>query len=145
MTGLSAYVDESVRPGRYLMCVVLVEPSNAGHLRSVLQGLLLPRQRRLHFQKESRARRRRLISARLDLDVHVAVFSCRQEIRRSERDAREICLTAIIEHVQAFERDLTMYVERREGRDGEDRRVLDRARAVPHRSLTTTSCPATTH
>ncbi len=128
MTGIQAYVDESLRAGRYLMCLVLVEPRDAGRLRASLQGLLLPRQRRLHFQRESRQRRRQILAAIIDLDVTVAVFTCRHRPGRSERPARDACLAAIVEHLQSLDRDVTLYIERREGRDGDDHRVVNRSR-----------------
>lgn len=128
MSSLYAYVDESVRPGKYLMCVVLVEPQSAGQLRSQVQALLLARQRRLHFQRESRQRRKQLLAVLVDLEVTVAVFTCRHELGRAERGARAACLAAIVEHLQALDRDVTLYIERREGRDVDDHRVMDRAR-----------------
>lgn len=128
MTAIDAYVDESVRPGRYLMCAVLVEPAHAGRLRAALQDLLLARQRRLHFQRESRQRRHQILGAIVDLDVTVAVFSCRRDHGRSERAARAACLAAIVEHLQSLDREVTMYIERREGRDTDDHRVVNRSR-----------------
>jgi hypothetical protein len=125
---LDAYVDESVRSGKYLMCVVLVEPRHAGGLRVVLQDLLLARQRRLHFQRESRQRRRQILDTIIDLDVSVAVFTCRRDHGRSERAARAACLAAIVKHLQSLDREVTMYIERREGRDTDDHRVVNRSR-----------------
>ena len=128
MSALYGYVDESVRPGRYLMAVVLVEPNTAGPTRATLQRLLLPRQRRLHFQRESRTRRKQLLKQLALLDVEAVVFACRHEHGRSERPARAVCLAAIVEYVQSLDREVTLFIERREGRDGDDHRVVNRTR-----------------
>lgn len=128
MNALYAYVDESVRPGRYLMAVVLVEPVDAGPMRARLQRLLLPQQRRLHFQRESRTRRKQLLKQLALLDVDVVVFSCRHEHGRSERPSRAACLAAIVKYVQSLDRDVTLFIERREGRDVDDHRVVNRTR-----------------
>ncbi|MFI7052171.1 hypothetical protein ACWDOR_15575 [Streptosporangium canum] len=61
----SAYVDESMRvsSGLYLMAAVLVPPTYAEMCRTVLRGLLLRRQRRLHWRDENDKRRVQLIDA----------------------------------------------------------------------------------
>ena len=125
---LYAYADESIRPGKYLMSVVVVEAAAAGALRRRTRSLLLSGQRRLHFQKESSRRRRELIGELVTFDVSVAVFSCRLQRGRSEPQARAVCLTAIVDHLQSLDRDVVLYIERRLGRDDEDHRTMDRAR-----------------
>ena len=62
MTELLAYVDESERPGRYLMSCVVIDRADAGRARSAARGLLLPGQRRLHFHSESDRRQRSLVA-----------------------------------------------------------------------------------
>jgi hypothetical protein len=78
-----AYVDESERPGRYLMCSVVIEPNRLGELRRTVRHLLLPGQSRLHFKKESVRRRRELATALLGLGLDVSVFESRSELGRS--------------------------------------------------------------
>ncbi len=128
MTPLHAFVDESARPGRYLMCAVLVEGDRAGALRRQMRSLLLPGQRRLHFQKESQRRRRELLSQLSEIDATVVVFDRRRRAGESEPVARARCLTAIVEHLQDLDRDVSLFIERREGRDIHDHRTMDRAR-----------------
>jgi hypothetical protein len=123
-----AYADESIRPGRYLMSVVVVEADAVGALRRRTRSLLLPGQRRLHFQKESARRRKELLGELVTFDVTVAVFSCRLQRGQSEPRARAACLAAIVEHLQGLDREVVLYIERREGRDDEDHRTMDRAR-----------------
>jgi len=70
-----AFVDESERPGRYLMCAVLVAPAHLSTVRRTLTDLCLPGQRRLHLHKE-RDRRRRLILDRIAaLPIRVNVYA----------------------------------------------------------------------
>jgi hypothetical protein len=125
---LYAYADESVRAGRYLMCVVTVEPESVGAVRRRTKDLLLPGQRRLHFQKESVRRRKQLLGELVTLDVSVAVFYQRHRAGQPERRVRADCLTAIVEHLQGLDRDVVLFIERREGRDSEDHRTMDRGR-----------------
>lgn len=128
MSVLFAYVDASVRPGRYLMAVVLVEPAAAGATRAKLKRMLLPRQRRLHFQRESRQRRKQILLRVSQLEVEAVIFTCRHVLGRSERSSRDACLTAIVELLQSLDREVTLFIERREGRDGDDHRVVNRTR-----------------
>lgn len=68
---LYAYVDESQRSGRYLLCAVVVDAGSVGLLRRRVRKLLLPGQRRLHFNNEGNRRRRSIASAIVTLDVDV--------------------------------------------------------------------------
>jgi len=129
MSGLvHAYADESVRPGKYLMCVVTIEADAVGPVRRQTRSLLLPGQRRLHFQKESQRRRKQLLGELVNFDVSVAVFYRRHQAGHPERRVRADCLTAIVEYLRDLERDVVLYIERREGRDDEDHRTMDQAR-----------------
>lgn len=85
MTDLLAFVDESARPGRYLMCSVLIEPGQAGTLRRRVRRLLLPGQSRLHFKKEGVRHRRELASALVEFGVDVSIVASPQ---RSDRRSR---------------------------------------------------------
>ncbi len=68
---LYAYVDESQRSGRYLLCAVVVDAGSVGLLRRRVRKLLLPGQRRLHFNNKGNRRRRSIASAIVTLDVDV--------------------------------------------------------------------------
>ena len=61
---MHAFVDESERPGRYLMCAVVIAPAHLAVVRQALTALRMPGQRRLHMDHE-RDRRRRLILDRI--------------------------------------------------------------------------------
>ncbi|WP_255632240.1 hypothetical protein [Amycolatopsis sp. TNS106] len=47
-----AFIDESVRDQRYLLCMTLVAPAQLAPSRRELSSLLLPGARELHFKKE---------------------------------------------------------------------------------------------
>jgi len=70
---MHAFVDESERPGRYLMCAVLVAPAHLAEVRQALIALRMPGQRRLHMNNEQNPRRRLILDriAALPLRAHV--------------------------------------------------------------------------
>ncbi|MCU1452656.1 MAG: hypothetical protein JWN46_802 [Acidimicrobiales bacterium] len=129
MSGLYAYVDESERRGRYLMCSVIIDPSQAGALRRAVKSLLLPGQRRLHFKKEAPRRRRELATALNDLDLDVSVFVCRSANGRSESDMRRLCLQAIVDDLQR-RGPATLILESRHQQDDDDHPAIAAARRV---------------
>lgn len=128
MSGLYAYVDESERRGRYLMCSVAISPSDAGRLRREVKGLLLPGQSRLHFKKERDRRRRELAAAVAGLDLDASVFVCRAAPGRGEAEARALCLTAIVRDLQAYGSPVSMVLESRHHQDGDDEPIIAAAR-----------------
>ena len=86
-----AFVDESERPGRYLMCAVLVAPAHLTEVRQALLALRMPGQRRLHFKPEG-DRRRRLILDRISaLPVRANIYQRPGQPMK----AREVCLRAM--------------------------------------------------
>lgn len=101
MAELYAFVDESERRGRYLMCSVVIEPARLGELRRALRQLLQPGQHQLHFKKESPRRRRELAARLASLGVDASVFICRATAGRGEAEARAVCLHAIIDDLQS--------------------------------------------
>lgn len=54
MTEQFAFVDESLRSGRYLLGCVVVDVSAAGPMRRDVRKLLLANERRLHIRKSDR-------------------------------------------------------------------------------------------
>lgn len=128
MTDLLAYVDESARPGRYLMCSVLIEPGQAGTLRRRVKRLLLPGQSRLHFKKEGVRHRRELASALVELGVDVSIFVCRAGLGRSETDMRRLCLSAVVSDLQDRGGPISLVLESRHHQDPEDHPVIASSR-----------------
>ncbi len=128
MSDLFVYVDESVRSGRYLLGAVLVEPAAAGQLRRTVRKLLLPGQRRLHFNNEGRRRRRELLGAIGRLDVEALVYSSRHSAEVTAEAARARCLAAIVDEVQHRHRRCELLIESRDHMDTEDGITIRRAR-----------------
>ncbi|WP_460660478.1 hypothetical protein [Kribbella swartbergensis] len=89
--------------------------------RKAITGLLLARQRRIHFQKESPARQRKILAAIGELDFRVRLYA----EARADVSSRHRCLTAIIrDAAPATER---LVVERDESTLDFDRQTLYRA------------------
>lgn len=128
MSGLYAYVDESVRGGRYLLCAVVIDPARAGQLRRRTRHLLLSGQTRLHFKKESSRRRRELLTALGDFEVEVTVYSCTTRMGRDQDLARALCLERAIADLQGRRVPVNLFIESRDGLDENDRVTIRRAR-----------------
>lgn len=88
---MHAFVDESERSGRYLMCAILVAHSNLATTRRALASLCLAGQRRIHLTKERPSRRRlildRVSAMRLRARIHVST---------SGKGARDACLRTLV-------------------------------------------------
>jgi hypothetical protein len=128
MTALLAYVDESARPGRYLLAAVIVDRHSAGRLRRQVRKLLLPGQRRLHFKTEGVRRRRALIESLGGLDVEAIVYACRLSNEVRAEDARAACLTALVRELQGRRCESEVYIESRERLDAQDGKTIRRSR-----------------
>jgi hypothetical protein len=77
------FVDESVRGG-YLLAATTVAPERLAVVRRCLRALLMPGERRLHFQAESDPQRRKLVSALTPLDVETVIYLARGRDDRAE-------------------------------------------------------------
>ena len=128
MSSVYAFVDESVRPGRYLLCCVVIDPNRLGATRRALRHLVLPGQRTLHFKKESPQRRKELLVALGSLHVRATVYLCRTAMGRDQDAARAVCMAAVVEDLQSSGQPAQLYVERRDGLDEADRVVIRRVR-----------------
>jgi hypothetical protein len=113
VTELLAYVDESIRSGRYLLGSVVVDAHDAGRLRRSVRKLTLPGQRRLHFNKEGNRRRRELIDALTRLDLEAYVFSCRHSVVVTPETARARCIRALVQNTQARGVEAELLIESR--------------------------------
>lgn len=128
MTTLNAYIDESIRGGRYLLCVVVVEPGEAGSVRRRLRALVLPGQRTLHFKKESPRGQRELLDALAQLGVEVTVYECAATSGRSQDASRALCLESATVDLQARGATVSLLIESRDGLDAQDRATITKAR-----------------
>jgi hypothetical protein len=122
--GVHAFIDESKR-GSYVVVAAVIVPGALDVSRAALRSLLLPGQRRLHFNNESDARRRGILAALGAQGVEAWVY---ESAARREADARDDCLTALV--FDLAERGATRaVVELAESWVPHDRRVI-RAAAI---------------
>lgn len=129
MTQRLAFVDESLRPGRYLLACVVVPFAQAGELRRSVNGLLMSGERRLHLQRESKRRRRQILEDIAGLDLDATVYVANHRDGRSAEVARTDCLEQIVVDLQAAGTDTQLFIERREGADHRDRSTIIARRA----------------
>jgi hypothetical protein len=114
------FVDESKTRG--LLMVAAVVSSNAVVAqRQAMRALLLPGQRRLHFTKESPARRRKILGILTEFDLEVRLY----ESESATSSSRERCLGAIVR--DAADSGERLAIERDESTYDFDRRTLTEA------------------
>ena len=120
-----AFIDESVRDQRYLLCMTLVAPAQLAPSRRELSSLLLPGARELHFKKEKEPRRRRLIDRIAALEVTTTVYlgAC---TRKTEEETRQKCLERAVTDLLA-ENAHRLVLDSRDHRDVHDRQTMQRA------------------
>jgi hypothetical protein len=117
---LHTFVDENKARG-LLMAAASCPAASVKTNRKALTSLLLAGQRRIHFQKESPARQRKILAAVSELDFEVTLYAA----PRADVESRHRCLAAIVrDAVPATER---LVVERDESTLEFDRHVLYRA------------------
>lgn len=88
--------------------------------------MVLPGQRVLHFKKESPRRRKELLVAFADLEVRATVYVCRLDRGHDQDDARATCLAAAVGDLQSTGVPAQLYIERWDGLDDDDDRVVVR-------------------
>ena len=115
---MHAFLDESNR-SRYFLACALVVPRALNPTRTALRSMLLPGQRRLHFNAESERRQRELLGRMCSLDLVVRVY----EMRARERTARPALLAALLADLKDLSVE-RLVIESREGRDHLDREVI---------------------
>lgn len=78
VTALIVAIDESnstTGAGLYVLAAVVVPQAAAGRMRQALRSLLLPRQRRLHWTKESQKRRLQILTLLSETNAEPFVYS----------------------------------------------------------------------
>jgi hypothetical protein len=117
---LHVFVDENKARG-LLMAAAACSAPDVRRIRQTMSGLLMPRQRRIHFQKESPARQRKILAVVNELEISVALYAA----PRTDADSRRRCLTAIVEDAAATTERLV--IERDESTLEFDAQVLYQA------------------
>lgn len=95
---LHAFVDES-RRGSYLLAVALLSSVELQPARTLLRGLCLPGERRVHFQFERDTRRRTVIARLVAAGVRVRIY----EADGPAAAARAAGLTRLVEDLMKLD------------------------------------------
>jgi hypothetical protein len=92
MPGEHVFVDESKRDV-YLVAAAVVAPTDLNGARTALRALQLPGTRRVHFQAESDAFRRKFLGQVNELQVTARIYTARE---RTDLDSRRRILTRLV-------------------------------------------------
>jgi hypothetical protein len=126
-------IDESNRstgPGLYVLAAVVVPHPVAGELRASLRALLLPRQQRLHWTKESQQRRLKTLNLVTHPRVELYAYVARAPWRKHESARGQSLALILRNHCKTASE---VIIESREAhRDKYDHQVIVHAR---HRAL----------
>lgn len=91
---LNAFIDESARGARYVVCAALIDDASVDDVRRAMRRHRLPRQRRVHFKTESDPRRRKILARMSRLhSVRALVHLARAGPVPASRDQ---CLTHLV-------------------------------------------------
>jgi len=120
---LHAFIDESTRGQRYLICAVIIPAADVGAARAALRSLLPRGQRRIHFATESEQRRRSLLKQMSTLDARSSIYVAEHRDQVLARGAIVASAAAHL-HQEGVSR---LVLEAREGQDHRDRAVIYQA------------------
>ena len=117
------FVDESARPGRYLLTAVFVPTSDLAAVTRQVREAFPHGNRRTHMSAEGDRRRRILLRAysQVGAVAHVVVASYRGG---DDQSAREACLAAIVARSQRCGAAVLVLDTRGPHRDALDRRLI---------------------
>jgi len=129
VTSRYIYVDESKRSRYVLVAVGLTDPAP---IRRVVRGLILPGQRRLHMVRERDSRRREILSALAATQVEATIYNAARRYR-TDREARAMCLTALVEDLVTAGEDSHIAIEQDDSLVDSDETTLYRSVHRPGR------------
>lgn len=89
------FADESKDRG-YLLVAAVVVPDDLGAVRTLVRGLVMKGQRRVHMTKESDPRRRKIASALCASGVQATIYDAGRAYR-NELAARAACLSKLVD------------------------------------------------
>ena len=128
-----AFIDESVRGDRYIICETLVPQSSLAETRKDLRLLLQQGQRRIHFNNEKDRNRRMLLTAFSEMEVSSVIYSVRH---RDFQVARTAILREVVSEIKES-RVVRLVLESRDIQDAQDKGDILRAlRTNPIRPFT---------
>jgi hypothetical protein len=111
------FVDESKTRG-LLLAATACPAAEVNAYRRTMAGLLMPRERRIHFTKESPPRRRKILSVIAEFGIAARLYHA----ARNDIAARRTCLSALVCDIAGSAERLV--VERDESTATADRQVL---------------------
>lgn len=117
-----AFIDESVRRDRYIICETLVPQVALAKTRKGLRLLLQPGQRRIHFNNEKDRYRRMLLKAFSEMEVSSVIYVVRD---RDFQAARTAILWKVVGEIKEA-RVARLVFESRDRQDARDRLDLQR-------------------
>lgn len=115
-----AFIDESTRGRRYLICAVTISSADLGAARASLRALRPSGQRRIHFVTESDQRRRSLLKEMSTIHVSSTIYVA--DHRDQVRARGAIVATAVTQLHRAGVSRLVL--ESRDNQDHRDRAVI---------------------
>ncbi len=86
------FADETKEKG-FVVTTGALSARDLATARRTMRGLIMPRQRRIHFTKESDARRKEVLDAIDQLGPEITIYDASTLPRRRQREA---CLSAIV-------------------------------------------------
>jgi hypothetical protein len=93
------FVDETKERG-YLIAGAIVYPEKLATSRRLIRSLILPRQRRIHFNGESNPRRHKVLDAIVESGIRAVIYDA-GTYRPSNR-ARDACLVRLLEDLEQW-------------------------------------------
>lgn len=88
------FVDET-KNGDYILVASVVPAGDRNLIRGRVNGLVLPRQRRVHMKDERDSRKRIIADVIASTGVHAYIYDAGQRYR-NERERRAACLRALV-------------------------------------------------
>jgi hypothetical protein len=114
-----AFVDES-RRASYLLVAALVETNDLVRLRTLMRGLRVAGERRLHFKSESDAVKKDVVGRLVDAGVRTRIYVGRGH----SEAARQVCLARLVEDLLDLGARRMLLDSRGHEEDFLDRRVV---------------------
>lgn len=118
------FVDETKARG-YVLAAAVVQPNDLVCLRRLMNSLRLPRQRRIHFQTESDARRKVILDTLAGANVCVVMYDA--TAYPDVKEARDAGMTRLVD--DAAKIGAAMLVVERDDQTVKSDRAIIRARA----------------
>jgi hypothetical protein len=116
-----AFVDESHR-GSYLLVVSILTPSDLSAARTLMRSLLLPGERRVHFQSERDGRRREVLGRLVDAELRTKIY---ESVGKPDA-ARPAALLQLTEDLVKLDARRLVLESRGQAADRRDRQVIAR-------------------